>query len=143
MENLFDNGKIAVAIRSARAAAGWNQQEFADRMGVAKSTVARIETLEMAAKGDFLIKAMRLFREAGVEVDLHSEGGLSLQISDQTVAAAVDALQDETKRRTDRKPSSADTPLKTELVTIHRLNPVTLGWSANTSCATMWLQIKG
>lgn len=112
MENLFDNGKIAVAIRSARAAAGWNQQEFADRMGVAKSTVARIETLEMAAKGDFLIKAMRLFREAGVEVDLHSEGGLSLQISDQTVAAAVDALQDETKRRTDRKPSSADTPLK-------------------------------
>ncbi len=112
MDNLFDNGKIAVAIRSARAAAGWNQQEFADRMGVAKSTVARIETLEMAAKGDFLIKAMRLFREAGVEVDLHSAGGLSLQISDQTVAAAVDALQDETKRRTDRKPSNADTPLK-------------------------------
>jgi transcriptional regulator with XRE-family HTH domain len=112
MDNLFDNGKIAVALRAARAAAGWNQQEFADRMSVAKSTVARIETLEMAAKGDFLIKAMRLFREAGVEVDLHSQGGLSIQVSDLTVAAAVDALQDETKRRTDRKSSSADTLLK-------------------------------
>jgi len=103
MENLFDNGKIAVALRSARSAAGWNQQEFADRMGVAKSTVARIETLEMAAKGDFLIKAMRLFREAGVDVDLHTKGGLSLQISDQTVAAVVEALQDDSKRRMDRK----------------------------------------
>ena len=112
MENLFDNGKIAVAVRSARAAAGWNQQEFADRMGVAKSTVARIETLEMAAKADFLIKAMRLSREAGVDVDLHSLGGLSIQVSDQTVTAAVEALQDESKRRTDRKPSNADTPLK-------------------------------
>lgn len=103
MDNLFDNGKIAVAVRSARSAAGWNQQEFADRMGVAKSTVARIETLEMAAKGDFLIKALRLFREAGVEVDLHSQGGVAIQVSDVAVAAAVDALQDETKRRADRR----------------------------------------
>ena len=53
MNYQFENGKIIVAIRAARAAIGWNQQEFADRMGVAKSTVARIETLEIAAKGDF------------------------------------------------------------------------------------------
>ncbi len=103
MENRFDNGKVVVAIRSARAAVGWNQQEFADQMGVAKSTVARIETLEMAAKADFLIKAMRLFREAGVEVDLHAPEGISLQINDLAVAAAADALQDETKRRADRR----------------------------------------
>jgi len=102
MDNLFDNGRIAVGVRTARAAAGWNQQEFADRMGVAKSTIARIETLEMAAKADFLIKAMRLFREAGIEVDLHSGAGLSLQVSDLALAAAVDALRDDSKRRSDR-----------------------------------------
>ena len=61
MNNQFENGKIVVAIRAARSAIGWNQQEFADRMGVAKSTVARIETLEIAAKGDFVLRALRIF----------------------------------------------------------------------------------
>lgn len=103
MENALDNGKIAVALRTARAAAGWNQQEFADRMGVAKSTIARIETLEMAAKGDFLLKAMRLFREAGIEVDLYAPTNLPILISDIAVAMAVDALADETRRRSDRR----------------------------------------
>ena len=45
IDNILDNGRIAVAIRTARTALGWSQQEFADRMGVAKSTIARIETL--------------------------------------------------------------------------------------------------
>lgn len=103
MENTLDNGKIAVALRTARAAAGWNQQEFADRMGVAKSTIARIETLEMAAKGDLLLKAMRLFREVGIEVDLYAPTNLPILISDIAIAMAVDALADETRRRSDRR----------------------------------------
>lgn len=103
MENAFDNGKIAVAIRTARAAAGWNQQEFADWMKVAKSTVARIETLEIAAKGDFVMRAMRLFRENGIDVDLLSASDLPILISDRAIAASVDAIKDETNRRSDRK----------------------------------------
>ena len=103
MENAFDNGKIAVAIRTARAAAGWNQQQFADLMKVAKSTVARIETLEIAAKGDFVMRAMRLFRENGIDVDLMSTSDLPIRISDLAIAASVDAIKDETNRRSDRK----------------------------------------
>ena len=93
MENAFDNGKIAVAIRTARAAAGWNQQEFADLMKVAKSTVARIETLEIAAKGDFVMRAMRLFRESGIDVDLMAVTDLPIRISDLAIAASVDAIK--------------------------------------------------
>lgn len=103
MENAFDNGKIAVAIRTARAAAGWNQQEFADLLKVAKSTVARVETLEIAAKGDFVMRAMRLFRENGIDVDLMSASDLPIRISDRAIAASVDAIKDETNRRSDRK----------------------------------------
>lgn len=103
MENPSENGKIAVAVRTARAAAGWNQQEFADRMGVAKSTVARIETLEMAAKGDFIVKAMRLFREAGIDVDLSAVTDLPIRVSDSAITAAVEALNDDSKRRSDRR----------------------------------------
>ena len=103
MENTFENGKIAVAIRTARAAAGWNQQEFADIMGVAKSTVARIETLEMAAKGDFIVKAMRFFKEAGIDVDLASLNDLPIKVTDMAVHAAINSLDDHSKRRADRK----------------------------------------
>ena len=103
MENAFDNGKIAVAIRTARAAAGWNQQDFADLMKVAKSTVARIETLEIAAKGDFVMRAMRLFREKGIDVDLMAPSDLPIRISDFAIADSIDAMKDETNRRSDRK----------------------------------------
>ena len=110
MENAFDNGKIAIAIRTARAAAGWNQQDFADLMKVAKSTVARIETLEIAAKGDFVMRAMRLFRENGIDVDLMAVSGLPIRISDLSIGALVDALKDETNRRSDRKAGIASLP---------------------------------
>jgi transcriptional regulator with XRE-family HTH domain len=103
MENTFDNGKIAVGLRTARAAAGWNQQEFAERMGVAKSTVARIETLEMAARGDFIIKAIRLFRDVGVDMDLSDPHELPIKVSKSGLSTAIHALGDQTKRRSDRK----------------------------------------
>lgn len=103
IDNILDNGKIAVAIRTARTALGWSQQEFADRMRVAKSTVARIETLEMAARGDFVIKAIQVFRQAGVAVDLSDVKDLPIVVSGLAILAAVDALNDQTQRRSDRK----------------------------------------
>ena len=103
IDNLFDNGKIAVAIRTARTALGWSQQELAERLRVAKSTVARIETLEMAARGDFVIKAIQLFRQAGVEIDLSDVKGLPIRISGPAILDAVRALGDESKRRSDRR----------------------------------------
>ena len=101
ISNQLENGKIALALRSARAAVGWNQQDFADRMGVAKTTIARIETLETGAKGDFILKAIRIFKDAGVEIDLHSET-LSMKIEAAAISNAVQALNDETQRRSDR-----------------------------------------
>jgi transcriptional regulator with XRE-family HTH domain len=103
IENPFDNGKIAVAIRTARTALGWSQQEFAEKMGVAKSTVARIETLEMATRGDFVVRAMQLFRQAGVEVDLTDIKTLPITVHGPAIWEAVESLADQTKRRSDRK----------------------------------------
>lgn len=62
--------RFALAMRMGRAALGMSQQEFADALGVAKSTVARNETLEMAMRADTLTAMLRLFAEKGVEVDL-------------------------------------------------------------------------
>ena len=100
---LHESGKIAVALRTARAAVGWNQEEFAQRMGVAKTTVARIETLEMSARAEFMSKAMRLFRDAGVEVDLYELESIPIKIWAVAVEKAVADLQDSNKRRSDRR----------------------------------------
>lgn len=102
-QEIVENAKIAVAIRAARAAIGWNQQEFADKMGVAKSTIARIETLEMGAKADFLIRAIQLFRQAGVEVDLAGDATIQLDVGQVAILGAIAALEDGSKRRSDRK----------------------------------------
>lgn len=100
----MENVKIAVAIRSARTALGWNQQEFADKMNVAKSTIARIETLEMTAKADFLTRALRLFRDAGVTIDLLQEEQVALVVEAAGLFEAELRLQNEGMRRRDRKP---------------------------------------
>jgi transcriptional regulator with XRE-family HTH domain len=100
---LLESGKIAVALRTARAAVGWNQEEFAQLMGVAKTTVARIETLEMSARAEYLSKAIRLFREVGVEVDLSELDAVPIRVSMLAVAKAVGDLQDVNKRRKDRR----------------------------------------
>lgn len=102
----FDNAKIAIALRAARTGIGWNQQEFADLMGVAKSTIARIETMEMAAKGDFLVKAIGLFRSLGLELELFSPGKVEIKIEEPAIQKALAMLKDESRRRADRRMKS-------------------------------------
>jgi transcriptional regulator with XRE-family HTH domain len=97
------NGKVAVAIRTARAAAGINQQDFSEMMGVAKSTIARIETMEMKANADFLLDCVYFFRSIGIELDMHDYDNLIIRVSNQAINTAASNLEDVTKRRSDRK----------------------------------------
>ena len=97
------NGKVAVAIRTARAAAGINQQDFSEMMGVAKSTIARIETMEMKANADFLLNCVYFFKSIGIELDMHDYDNLIIRVSNQAINTAVSSLEDVTKRRSDRK----------------------------------------
>ena len=94
--------KIAVAIRASRAAIGWNQQEFANLLGVAKTTVARVETMEMKPSATFLIESMQLFKKYGVDISL-LDAELSITFSNEAMSTAESLLLDETKRRSDRK----------------------------------------
>jgi len=97
------NVKIAVAMRTARAAIGWNQQEFAELMGVAKSTVARIEMLEVSPRTDMLLQAMELFDRAGLEVDFFKSDNLTVVVSSKALDEAEIRLMNDALRRSDRK----------------------------------------
>ena len=95
--------KIIVALRSARTALGWTQQEFADKMGAAKSTIARIETMEVSAKADFLMQALRLFRESGIQVELLESDKVVITVEMAGLQEAQSRLTNEQMRRSDRK----------------------------------------
>ncbi|HJV84315.1 MAG TPA: helix-turn-helix transcriptional regulator [Noviherbaspirillum sp.] len=99
----LENVKVAVALRAARTALGWNQQEFAEKLGVAKSTVARIETADSVASAPVLMKALGLLATAGVEVDLLGTSGLRFAVTAAALQEAKGRLQDDQMRRADRK----------------------------------------
>ncbi|MDD4565872.1 MAG: helix-turn-helix transcriptional regulator [Eubacteriales bacterium] len=61
-------------LKYERLQKGWTQQELADKVGVTKSTIQRIETLQRKPSYDVLIALRTLF-------NLH-DGDLLQQISD-------------------------------------------------------------
>ncbi len=63
---------VAEMLKSARREAGLSQEELAQRAGVARTTVARMETL---AKGDMSVSALvRLLESAGFDLKLVKYG---------------------------------------------------------------------
>lgn len=97
--------KIAVALRTGRTAIGWNQQEFARRLNVATSTIARIETLETTASAAVVMDALDLLRKAGVTIDLMSEAGLGFHVTPAALKDAEQRLLEEQSHRPERKKS--------------------------------------
>lgn len=81
--------RFALAMRIARVSLGMSQQEFADELGVAKSTVARNETLEMAMRADTLTSMLRVMREYGVDIDvLGDPTSLSVKLNQDALSKA-------------------------------------------------------
>lgn len=101
--------KIAVMMRVCRVALGLTQQELADMIGIAKITLARVETLESKLKVEYYMRAMKIFHEAGLEVDTMSTEGIKFNIKAEALETALNKLNDDEKRRKDR-----NTPKKKE-----------------------------
>ena len=57
---------FALQIRSGRTLLGWSQAELAEKAGVARPTVARIESLQMLPRLDTAGKLKQALRVGGV-----------------------------------------------------------------------------
>ena len=97
-----ENIKIAVSIRAARTAIGWNQQELADKLKVSRPTIARLETLEILPKADLIARILRLFKDAGISVDPIFCDDLVIRVEKTALDEAKARLMDEGMRRADR-----------------------------------------
>jgi len=87
----------------ARAAVGWSQVELAERLGIAKTTLARLETLDGGLRADQLAQMIRLYKSMGVEMDIFYEDQVSLRVDREALLQAKARLEDDNLRRTDRK----------------------------------------
>lgn len=69
MTTLSDVGEM---LKEARSAAGLSQRELAERAGIARTTLARMETL---ARGDMSVSALvRLLEAAGYDLRMVRRG---------------------------------------------------------------------
>lgn len=100
-----ENVKIAVFFRASRAALGWTQVEMAKKLEISKTTLARIETLEMIPKGNIVAHALKIFKEAGVVAEPFLEDFISIKIGEEALEEARKRFEDESLRRTDRRKS--------------------------------------
>jgi len=103
MQEKFDSIKLAVALRMARAAAGWSQEELATQLGIAKTTIARMETLEGGLSAEQLTKIARHYRNAGIDLSFMFDDEVTVTVSKEALERALQRLSDENYRRIDRK----------------------------------------
>jgi transcriptional regulator with XRE-family HTH domain len=101
-----ENISIVVALKATRAILGISQMEMAERLGISKATLARVETMEGSLKAPTFLRAIKLFKELGVQIDNHPANEcLKIEISNDALKAAYAELKDPSKRRPDRKKS--------------------------------------
>ena len=102
MQEELDSIKLVVALRTARAIVGWSQVEFAEKMGLSKSTVARLETREADISFTVLKKILSEYKKMGIEIDLLYSANLDISIEPRALEAFRKQLHDEENRRSDR-----------------------------------------
>lgn len=102
MQEELDSIKLVVALRTARAIVGWSQVEFADKMKLSKSTVARLETKESDVSFTVLKKILSEYKKMGIEIELLYSDNLNISIEPRALEAFKARLQDEENRRSDR-----------------------------------------
>ena len=100
---VLDSIKLAVALRMARTAVGWSQEELAGHLGMAKTTIARMETMEGGLRADQLSAIVRLYKSVGVELEFMFADEVIVKINAQGLLEAQRRLQDQNLRRADRK----------------------------------------
>ncbi|HQR87377.1 MAG TPA: helix-turn-helix transcriptional regulator [Limnohabitans sp.] len=103
MQDKLDEIKLVVGLRMARAAVGWSQVELAERLGIAKTTLARLETLDGGLRADQLAQMIRLYKGMGVDMELFQDDHVSIKVDRETLLQAKARLEDDQLRRTDRK----------------------------------------
>jgi len=102
-QELLTKAQVALGLRMGRAALGWSQDEFAMRLGWAKTTLGRAETMDGGLRTEQFVQAIALLGSFGVTVQFGQDGTVSVSIGANGVQGVITRLTDEQFRRSDRR----------------------------------------
>jgi DNA-binding XRE family transcriptional regulator len=105
-ESLDRNLKVALVVRAVRGCLGMSQTKFAEFIGVAKSTIARAETLEVPLKVDVYFRVLEAAQKMGLELDAMS--------AEPTIKLTTDFISREKMVRTQNKADHIPMPPMSE-----------------------------
>lgn len=81
MITISDARILSAAIRAARGALGWSQQDLAEKADVSLPTVARLEAALSSPKLDTVSRMIGALEKAGVEFDWAITNGFGIRVS--------------------------------------------------------------
>lgn len=93
--------RAAVALRAARTGLGWNQETAAGHAGVAKTTIARIETLAGQTSLENVFHLISVYETHGVAFSDLKLGEVQLTFRDSALQTAARLLNDPESKRKD------------------------------------------
>ena len=103
MQEVYEKVKIAIALRMARAAIGWSQDELAEKLNFAKTTIARAETIDGGLRTEQMAIVAQFYKSHGVEIAFLLEAEVTVKMTSQGVTMAMERLLDMSSRRVDRR----------------------------------------
>lgn len=86
--------KLAVALRTARAAIGWTQSEVADYVRLPKQALPRLERALQNISADYLLMLVNFYAERGVQIIYVEESFVRVEINDKALACARQRLEE-------------------------------------------------
>lgn len=77
-----------IGLKSARHALGWSQHQLAERSGISRVTIARLEAGDYSPKVTTIQALLAAVSQAGIELDLdHPLGGFQMVVSSEAISA--------------------------------------------------------
>jgi len=99
----YEHVKMVVALRTARAAVGWSQDELAHVTGIPKTTIARFETMEGGLKAAQLATLINTYNSKGIDVEFLRGNKVTIKIDEDALRFSGRRLTDSNRRRSDRR----------------------------------------
>jgi len=81
MITISDTRILSAAIRAARGALGWSQQDLADKADVSLPTAARLESMLSSPKLETVSRMIGALEKAGVEFDWAVTNGFGIKVT--------------------------------------------------------------
>jgi transcriptional regulator with XRE-family HTH domain len=109
--------RAAVALRAARTGLGWSQEIAAEKSGISKTTIARIETLAGQVSLGNIFRLIETYAYHGVDIADLKLRTVQLTFADSAILEAGLALTDPDRKRSDtgkRRGRKTSTETETE-----------------------------